>query len=350
MKKTLIALAVLGVTAGVAHAQSNVTIYGIVDQGFVKATGDKLTMDENINNRLGFRGVEDLGGGLKATFNLEQRFALNNGRESADGLFQGAANIGLAGSFGAVRFGRLNEVSTESLRTLDPFNQFGIAGMLETPLRGQAGEGRLSYTTRYDSPNMAGFSVGATYTLRNQDESATEYGASLIPDASPGDTVGYDATGTTDASDGYAVGVKYKNGPIAALANYNRAVNSNDSYNWNLGAAYAFGPATVSAAYEQSNLKYVVGSPDAELKTALVGLSYKIGSGVAKAAYSHMKGNDFAVGDFTDKKIALGYTHNLSKRTAVYLDLARTSYDENSVFIDGEDDVNAVALGVTHRF
>ena len=57
MKKTLIALAVLGAAAGVAHAQSNVTIYGVVDTGFIKKSGQDVEMGENVNNRLGFRGV-----------------------------------------------------------------------------------------------------------------------------------------------------------------------------------------------------------------------------------------------------------------------------------------------------
>ena len=74
MKKTLIALAVLGAAAGVAHAQSNVTIYGIVDTGFIKKSGQDVKMGENVSSRLGFRGVEDLGGGVKATFQLENWF------------------------------------------------------------------------------------------------------------------------------------------------------------------------------------------------------------------------------------------------------------------------------------
>ena len=79
MKKTLIALAVLGAAAGVAHAQSNVTIYGIVDTGFIKESGSDIKMGENVNNRIGFRGVEDLGSGQKATFELEKRFELADG-------------------------------------------------------------------------------------------------------------------------------------------------------------------------------------------------------------------------------------------------------------------------------
>ena len=109
MKKTLIALAVLGAAAGVAHAQSNVTIYGVVDTGYIKETGRDVRMGENINNRIGFRGAEDLGGGLKATFELEKRFDLYDGtngntdtaqyqgkKETSGPDWDGAANLGLA--------------------------------------------------------------------------------------------------------------------------------------------------------------------------------------------------------------------------------------------------------------
>ena len=104
MKKTLIALAVLGAAAGVAHAQSNVTIYGVADTGYVWRTGNHgVGMDENVNSRLGFRGTEDLGGGMKALFNLEERFKINNAKAGKDGAadrFEGQANVGLGGDWG----------------------------------------------------------------------------------------------------------------------------------------------------------------------------------------------------------------------------------------------------------
>ncbi|NLC24112.1 MAG: porin, partial [Oxalobacter sp.] len=113
MKKTLIALAVLGAAAGVAHAQSNVTIYGVVDTGYILESGRDVRMGENINNRIGFRGSEDLGGGLKATFELEKRFDLFDGtngntntaaydanKAASKKDWDGAANLGLAGNWG----------------------------------------------------------------------------------------------------------------------------------------------------------------------------------------------------------------------------------------------------------
>ena len=81
MKRTLIALAVLGAAATTAQAQTHVTIYGTVDTGFVKSTGQDTYMGSNEDSRIGFRGTEDLGGGNKATFQLERRLNLNNGSQ-----------------------------------------------------------------------------------------------------------------------------------------------------------------------------------------------------------------------------------------------------------------------------
>lgn len=339
MKKTLIALAVLGATAGVAHAQSNVTIYGIVDTGFVKQSGSKIVMDEKVNNRLGFRGVEDLGGGLKATFELEKRFDLFNGATRGeavgnDGLgseFDGASNVGLASRWGAVRFGRVNELATESYRTLDPFNQYGVAGMFETPLR----SARISSTTRYDSPNFSGFSFGGSYTLKNQNDGVNDGELNSI------------------SNDGWGVSGKYANGPLVVVANYNKAVNTGGSYNWNVGGAYAFGPLKVSLGYEDTTVKNAaVGDGGVgDEQTVLVGLSYKLGAGTVNGSYNYRKSEyDAFPGDQKDHKYALGYTHDVSKRTSVYLDLSYTDLDSGSPYFGGDDSIEAIQIGITHKF
>ena len=288
MKKTLIALAAFGAVAGAAQAQSNVVIYGIADIGYVKETGSKMRMDENMNNRLGFMGSEDLGGGLKATFQLEKRFDLFDGdtRGGAGKEFDGASNLGLAGKgWGQVRFGRVNNLSVETIRKYDPFDQYGVGGMFENTLR----SARISNTARYDSPNMSGFQVGASYTLK-----------------APG-AANEDVTSADNA--GYGLTLKYANGPLKLAANYDKMSDSNDSNNWNIGAAYAFGPLTVSALYEQAKLKG--GSlqgmdvvDNYKEKIWLVGAAYKIGAGVINASYGQYKVSE--VDNSTDKKFALG--------------------------------------------
>jgi predicted porin len=351
MKKTLIALAVLGV-AGVAHAQSNVTIYGTADIGYVKQSHKSVTMNERDNNRLGFMGQEDLGGGLKATFQLESRFKLQAGVGSTRGDFEGAANVGLMGNFGKVSFGRVNELSTETYRRLDPFNQYGVAAMLPTPLRGNDTEGRLSYTARYDSPNFNGFKLGATYTVKNNaDAVGTNGGIS-----------GSIATITTLQNNGYALSGTYTNGPMYLVANYNVAVDSNKSRNWNVGGAYAFGPVKVSAGYEATTNKNSA-SPYLyeDQKNWLVGLSYVVGAGVINASYNSSEWDNSGA---DASKWAIGYTHNLSKRTSVYANYSHVKYETGlngtatvpyktklgGTSTDLLGSSSAVEVGITHKF
>ena len=356
MKKTVMGIVVLGAT-GMAHAQSSVTIYGAADIGYVKQTETKAGMGERYNNRLGFMGTEDLGNGLKATFQLEHRFTLFDGEKTNGKAFEGASNVGLKGNFGQVRFGRVNELSTETYRVIDPFEQYGVGSMFKTHLRGDNLEGRISNTARYDSPNLNGFRLGASYTVKNGSKSYLNsiYEGIGIPE----DMIVF--TGDEEeANNGYAVSVSYVNGPLYLVTNYNMAANTNKSHNWNVGGAYTVGPARISLGYEQTKDKLLLA--DYKSDSWLLGLSYKIGAGAINASYGQRKApRDIGSGDATDKKYALGYTHNLSKRTSVYIEASQTKYgdlvgalidnlgDLSKVY-EGSDKVNAIAIGMTHKF
>ena len=358
MKKNLISLAILAAAAS-AQAQSSVSIYGIADVGFVKLTETPMTMGENYNSRLGFMGTEDLGGGLKATFQLEKRFNLTNGQSSARGDFEGAANVGLAGNFGQVRFGRVNELSTETYRLIDPFQQYGVGSMFTTLLRGDDGTGRISNTARYDSPVFNGLKLGASYTLKSNTTNWL-FSAMGAPDSFASEY---------KANNGYGLSATYSNGPLYLVANYNVAANTNTSYNWNLGASYAFGPLKFSLGYEKTR--------DTLMFPAIIGLkgekwiagaSYTLGNGVINASYNsrsfHTSSTMLSLPGDSDDKVSLGYTYNLSKRTALYVEASTTNY--NSVFGPQVDSLkaysgsytvtptnqrtNAYAVGITHKF
>ena len=348
MKKTLIALAVLGAAAGVAHAQSNVTIYGIVDTGFIKESGKDWKMGENVNNRIGFRGVEDLGSGQAATFELEKRFELADGTQKGVD-WDGAANVGLKGSnWGAVRLGRVNELSTETIRKFDPFYQYGIAGMVDSTQR----SARISNTIRYDSLNWSGFHFGASYSLgkntKNVDADFVNQGAD---------------------NDGYAISLGYDNGPLALVGNWSRLADSNKSSVWNLGAAYKFGPARVSLAYENTRNKGWWLGDETEYKNTgmalgeqskqqnwLLGLEWTLGPGRLNASINYNQIKDVASwSDNKDNmKYALGYTYNLSKRTSIYGNVAYTDYDDEQAGAyygaKNRDSVTGVQVGITHKF
>ena len=370
MKKTLIALAILGAAAGVAHAQSNVTIYGIVDTGFIKKSGHDVEMGENVNNRLGFRGVEDLGSGMKATFELEHRFDLNNGTQKGktaagkDREFDGAANVGLKGdAWGAVRLGRVNELTTETIRKFDPFYQYSVGAMLE----GNQRSPRIDNTIRYDSPNWSGFHFGASYSLGGNTDSESIDGYMK------------DVKRESADNDGYGIMLGYDNGPLALVGNWSRLADSKDSSVWNLGAAYRFGPAKVELVYQQTKDKGWANGEQADWQTVsswnngrvvneyqgvdelkekqwLLGLEWKLGPGRLNASAQWMEVEASGGQHVSDKdiyKYAIGYTYDLSKRTAIYGNVAYTDYDDKevaAVYGDTDDGTYGVQVGITHKF
>ena len=372
MKKTLIALAVLGAAAGVAHAQSNVTIYGIVDTGFIKKSGHDVEMGENVNNRLGFRGVEDLGSGMKATFELERRFNLNDGTlKKSDKDWDGAANVGLKGdAWGAVRLGRVNELTTETIRKFDPFYQYGVGAMLE----GNQRSPRIDNTIRYDSPNWSGFHFGASYSLGGNTDNDSIEGRDYTDPTGASDT-GMAAVKNAGAdNDGYGIMLGYDNGPLALVGNWSRLADSKKSSVWNLGAAYRFGDAKVELVYQQTKDKgwangemadwksearindeinpYAGGSEIKE-KQWLLGLEWKLGPGRLNASAQYMEVESSNVSDKDIYKYAIGYTYDLSKRTAIYGNVAYTDYDDEDVariYGDTDDGTYGVQVGITHKF
>ena len=329
MKKSLIALAVLGAVAGVAHAQSAVTVYGKVDLGISKLSGDvpvaakTTTMQQNHRSRLGFKGTEDLSGGMSALFQVENRFNADNGTQNGAALFNGPVFVGLAGGFGTVKVGRnWSTVDSASSSAINPFGGDGIAGLNEFT------RPRVNNSITYYTPAMSGFEVQAQYILGEKPAAAV-------------------AAGTDN--DGYAVAVTYNNGPIYLGASYGVEENTNKKNIWALTGSYAFGPAKVLLGYDHVDTK-VVGA--AKIKNFVIGTTYAIGSGLIKAAYNQTKdGADNTLTSFAGnfekiQKLAIGYQHNLSKRTSLYADVARTKVTNPGV----SDTANGVGVGVTHNF
>jgi len=187
MKKSLIALAVLA-ASGAAMAQSSVTLYGVADAGVTYVNGDKnwsgVTSGNNMASRIGFRGVEDLGGGLKANFRLEAGLLLDDGTgnsgydvsNAANGLaFKRQSTVGLEGGFGEVRLGRELTAAYNATARYDVFGSVGIAQSRLWANGGVADDGKTAYNTAkttnqrvsnaitYVSPNFSGFKVGVNY-------------------------------------------------------------------------------------------------------------------------------------------------------------------------------------------
>lgn len=311
MKKSLLALAVLGAFAGTAMAQSSVTIYGKVDQALGKAIGsdDKQVRDGG-GSRLGFRGVEDLGGGLAAVFGFEHRFNPDTGTENAAGRFwQGYSTVGLRSAWGTVNLGRQYTPAFSLIQNqIDPFGGDTIANLRDFGIRtGGVTKVRVSDSVRYDF-SAAGFNVAASIAEATQDSGAG-------PDRP------------------WSVAANYSAGPLFVGVGYEDPQGANDKL-LTAGARYAFGPVTLSAGASTGRT-----STDAKTRGYLVGVNWTLGPGDLKAGIAHQK----TAGVTTNQRIGVGYHYNLSKRTKLYADVAR----ESKILVDNKVGYD---LGIQHNF
>lgn len=372
MKKTLVAMTVFGLFSGVAHAQSNVSIYGVVDIGYVKETGRDVRLADNDNNRIGFRGSEDLGGGWKAIFDLQSRFDLNDGtkgnantagyrgdKSANQRTYEGAAWVGLASPYGQVRLGRINSIETENIRQFDPFNQIGVGSQIY----GLQRSARISNTLRYDSPKFNHLTVSASYSLganTNHDSVSTEAAKLKAEHAN---------------NDGYELGLLYDNGVFSANANIARVADSKNSRLWSVGVGYRFTNTLKGViSYEDNNSHGYMGGGatydggesygyadrrDARQRNLLAGLQWKVGQGTLNASVQWDRlSNGQVLGGWTGTKdsykYSLGYTYDLSKRTSLYGMVAYTDYEDEQAgyVVSGlkKDSVTGVQVGITHAF
>jgi predicted porin len=168
MNKSTSALALMSVLSAGALAQSNVTIYGIVDAGLVRESGGVAGSVNNLSSgvasgsRIGFKGKEDLGGGLTAVFQIENGFNVDTGAAGQSGLLFGRqAFVGLTGKFGAVTLGRQYTPYYKTLRDVgDPFGAVSLAGRAGNLF---ATNTRTDNMVEYVSPSFAGMRADLAY-------------------------------------------------------------------------------------------------------------------------------------------------------------------------------------------
>ncbi len=336
MKKSLLAMAVLGTFAGMASAQTNVTVYGIVDAGYVREFGDgpersKLTSGIKNGSRLGFKGTEDLGGGLSANFLLENGFQVDDGTlgqsqtitlPTTTRLFGRQAYVGLSSkTLGAINLGRQYAPIFTSQDSVDPFGT-GLAGALTNIM---ASVVRVDNSVKYTTPLMGGLSADLLYgfgeVAGNSSESRT-LGGSL----------------------------NFSNGPIAAtLAHTNVDVPTAGEKTklTLLGGTFDFGMAKAHAAFQREKGTAI------DARDYMIGVSAPIGAGTILASY--IRKDDRTALEQDADQIAVGYVHNLSKRTNVYTSFARISNDNDAGYtvgsaIESGATTKAFNIGVQHKF
>lgn len=317
MKKSLLALAVLSAIAGTATAQSTVTIYGLVDANVGKDLGsDDKRVAQGAQSRLGFRGVEDLGGGLRATFNIQHRFDSGTGQgvgtppSGTTPFWQAEANVGLAGDFGNVRIGRNYTEAFYHQVSVDPWGFDTVAGLKQLITGGIAADRSNNAISYWISQSGVTFGVHIAETADNGTSGSTSL--SLASVAQPG---------TTAQKRPVSARLQYAAGPINAGVSYENPGDQDDD--WTLvSGSYDFGVAKVGALYGSGT-----SAANFDRKSWALTATAPYGGGEARVAYGQLK-TQIAVGgpDFTHRKQAsAGYFYSLSKRTTIYGDYVKAS-------------------------
>jgi predicted porin len=397
MKKTLVALAALAATG--AFAQSTVTLSGVLDVGLtynnaVANGAANMGIGLGNNNRVIFSGVEDLGGGMAATFAAQMRFNPATGgtegtplagstNSGARALFQGETRVGLRGGFGWIRLGRgLTALQQPNGGMIDPWGVTTVAGSVYAPGfatdYAAGGEGRTE-AIFYNTPNFGGLEGAISYAPR---------------------TIA--TTGGNFSKSFYSLAVTYVNGPIQAVVGVeqNRAGDTltNIGGNYDMGVAKIFlgfgnvkggdavdragtafnavassvpscgstragalGVTAASAGRAASGtvgttLTPAIANPCAvgvgeTINSWAIGATIPFGAAKILVGYSNW-GSDLA-GQSRDTKIGLGVNYALSKRTSIYSDFATQTRNNNlatGVASTNNDNQNQFDLGIAHSF
>ncbi|MBT2302505.1 porin [Variovorax paradoxus] len=385
MRKNLLALAAL-TAASAASAQSSVTIFGIVDaavagfsnrtedrngptllnpaylnRGSVKSSRTELRNSGYNNSRLGFRGTEDLGGGLAASFWLEAPIANDDGQQGIS-TFARRSTVSLSGGFGEIRLGRDYAPTFWNDSVFDPFGAqgsginllyaasslFSAFGPSVTPVPGISNVtgnnyARVSNSVGYFLPaSLGGFYGQVMYGLHENTKydpgTATPPGVSATGVLNPG------AVAITRAGRYVGGRIGYAKGPLDVAVSYGGSTTGDAYYagtttyvkTMNLGASYDFGVVKLFGEASRSKretdyetVPILGGVPDVVLSGYLVGATVPVGPGLIRVSYAQVKYDTdlppftLTVGDPTARKLAVGYVHNLSKRTALYATIAR---------------------------
>ncbi|WP_180984156.1 porin [Castellaniella caeni] len=393
MKKTLCLSAwMVGVlVAGAAQAETSVTLYGIIDSGYgylehrlqrhdndVRVSQSGLVGGTLAANRFGLKGAEDLGGGLRAVFTLEQGFSIGSGGFSDDTRqFSRQAFVGLASDdWGSVTMGRQYNAGVDVgiVENGDGTTGLGM-GSMDQAFGGPAKNAgtRIDNSFKYTSPNFAGLTAIVMYAT---------------PKTSIERSAGVDQGNEANRSNFTSAGLKYEQGPLAIGLSYDRAsrgevtmgdfnttaFSKSAVVNWNIGVTYDFEIVKLALAYgHDQHGKLGMGYYTNDYVGAIsgralnienyenfksndfhLGVSTPVGGGVLYAGWNHSSSNldaSQAAGGWGDlagniDTYHVNYQYPLSKRTYAYV---YASYGKNLGYVDGLDGREA-GLGMMHMF
>lgn len=394
MQKSLIALAVLSAIATTAQAQSSATIYGTVDTGVVFLNTADTSVDNGDVNKLevmtgvtqgsymGFKGVEDLGSGLSASFELETGFSGNfnqhKGKSYSNSLFNRKSTVGLEGSFGSILLGHQPGV-------IDDINQSVSSSI------GRPADHSLDYSEslqsensiRYDSPQGHGLSGSFTYSpkeIRGASSAGESYGVGVGYASGPMNLrAAYYEAGrqtTTISVPKYNEGVLRKREPIGnwegvGLSAYSlgasyRASHANFYGSWLLlrqPYALSFNSTSEQNVLDSNHLpkSFLVGTDDNSKASVLkAGVDYSVTEPLhllADVSYTRAKFlSEEAINPSHITQVTLGADYSVSKRTGLYAFVSNIYSHETfnpgimNNNIAGEGEQISVAVGLRHKF
>jgi predicted porin len=309
-------------------AQAQVAVSGYLDAGMYRDYDKTNRLGTIQRSNLAFSGVEDLGGGLKATFRLSTRFEMGTGAPEGQGskpFWHDESTVGLQSSWGQVRVGRalsamwsqewkydafsnVNRIASTAWHMAHTFSPTDRASN-----NGDPEYGRMANGIFYDSPNWGGVSVHLS--------------------ASPERTLapGRDGRATSAA-------VNYDQGPVAGMLGYER--NGSGDKDWFAGGKYRFGAAAILLSYNRST----AGDSSDKSRMVSVGGTYDIGATTLRASYGQQRVHlDASNGDVTNKMASLGAEYKLSKRTMLYTSLGHQRFA-------GQSSHTAFGAGMAHAF
>jgi len=398
MQKKIIALAVAALASTAAFAQTNVTIYGVADLGeaFVKHSGSANGVSQNLVSRLdssssliGFKGVEDLGNGLKAVFQFESNIAADTNVGGLNGVRD--SYVGLAGGFGTVVMGNL----THPLRAMGAKVDlmpgaagFGTTASLTGSIAGikTGADDRAANAVAYVSPSFGGFTGTVAYingeTRTNSNSAATLTGTTY--------------SGNQDAvnSRQYQVAAQYENGPLFVGAGYHKSkslpltaaagvldpVNALSAYNekgqdarvYRLAAVYTLPSNTkLTALYDNTKVETgdvgatVLGFNNVKRHAFSLGVAQSFGKNTVGLQYGQalsVKMDGQKIDDSKARILTVGYQYAMSKRTMLQARYSRLTNQENVNYtfynnpvsngVTGsfDADYSGVMVGVRHTF
>lgn len=345
----------LAASAGPAHAQSNVQLYGLMDLYVAKrqlasASGDSTSVVGSggmTTAQWGMRGQEDLGGGLNALFDVSGFIRADTGeagRFPNDTLFSRTTMVGLQGPWGTLRLGRLTTPNFISTIRLNPFGDSTTFNpvTLHTYVGGQpldaaiasggpagVSDSAFNNSVAYTSPNLSGFSAAAQYSLGEATGGANKrmgysltYGSGPLLVSLSGESVDQP---TLPAP------------PVVPAANQKRGQDTVQ-----LGASYDFNVVKLFAQWSQTKVE-LPASAARDITTVQLGAAAPLGVGKLLFSVANTQRTETALSDVKRTTWALGYDHPMSKRTDLYAVLMQDK-------VTGLKNGTTVAGGIRHRF